>query len=242
MKPYWTSKCGRHEIWHGDCLEILPTLGKVDAIVTDPPYGLGDKWKGGAGEFTASSWRFDPTEAMEWDSVTCNKEIEEIIKMKIPTVIWGGNYYNLAPVRGWFVWDKKQPDTWSTGQAELAWTNIDRSVRVFRLAQCEAHSEMKDKEHPTQKPVSLISWCIRMMKIPEATTLCDPFAGSCSTGIACIENNKRSILIEKMEKYCKIGIRKMEEALGTIHLTKGKDSMKLRTPKMIPTGKKRKTR
>jgi DNA modification methylase len=137
---------GDATLYLGDCLEILPTLGKVDAILTDPPYGLGDKWQGGGGS-RRSSWRFDPSEAMAWDGSTV-PGVESLPSLAPEVVIWGGNYYCLPTARGWLIWDKKQNDEWTTGQAELAWSNLDRPVRVFRLAQCEQANE-GPKYHPT---------------------------------------------------------------------------------------------
>src|SRR5690606_11049245 len=90
---------------------------------------------------------------------------------------WGGNYYALPPSRCWFLWDKKQNDQWTTAQAEMAWTNVDRPIRTFRMSQVEAHTEMGHKKHPTQKPVSLMKCCIRMVNA-DVTTILDPFMGS----------------------------------------------------------------
>ena len=167
-------------LYRGDCLEILPTLGKVDAVVTDPPYGLGDKWNGGAGG-NKSSWRFPPSEAKSWDMATVSG-VERLSKFS-QCIIWGGNYYNLPVSRCWLVWDKKQPDTWTTGQCELAWTNLDRPVRAFRMAQCELANEGV-KYHPTQKPTALMQWCLKWIS---SETILDPFMGSGTTGVACVD-------------------------------------------------------
>jgi site-specific DNA-methyltransferase (adenine-specific) len=195
-------------IYHGDCREILPTLPKHDLLLTDPPYGLGDKWNGGGGSLK-SSWAFDPSEAKQWDM-----EISDGIPIAIEhadnSIVWGGNYYLLPPSRCWLIWDKKQPDTWTTGQAEMAWTTLDRPVRVFRLAQCEAHGQMGKKEHPTQKPVSLIRWC---MKWSDATTILDPFAGSGTTGVAAKLEGRKATLIELEERYCEIGANRLSQGV-----------------------------
>ncbi len=199
----------------GDCLSVLPLLpaGCVDAVVTDPPYGLGDKWAGGGGEHTRSSWNFNPSEAQSWDGETIPEAIRFVEKMGIPCCIWGGNYYPLTPSRCWFVWDKKQPDTWTTGQAEMAWTNIDRPTRVYRMCQAVAHDEMRPKTHPTQKPLSLMRWCIRMMRLPDAAVILDPFAGSGTTGVAAIAEGRRAILIEKDAGYAEIARKRVQQAM-----------------------------
>ena len=194
-------------LYLGDCREILPTLGKVDAVVTDPPYGLGDKWKGGGGS-KKSSWKFDPSEAMGWDGATV-ASVLDLPNIAGEVIIWGGNYYALPPSRCWLVWDKKQNDQWTTGQAELAWTSIDRPVRVFRLAQCEQANEGA-KDHPTQKPLSLMVWCLKWI---DARTIVDPFMGSGTTGVACAKLGRKFIGIEISEKYFDIGCRRISEVL-----------------------------
>lgn len=187
-----------------DCRDVLPTLGKVDAVVTDPPYGLGGKWQGGGGSHK-SSWGFDPSEAMSWDSETV-EGLTAIIETAEESIIWGGNYYTLPLSRGWLVWDKKTNDGFSTGQCELAWTNIDRPIRCFRLAQCEQANE-GDKLHPTQKPLSLMMWC---MKWTEGSVVLDPFMGSGTTGVACIRTERQFIGIEKEPKYFDIACQRIE--------------------------------
>ena len=191
----------------GDCREILPTLGKVDAVVTDPPYGLADLWQGGGGS-PKTSWTFDPREARAWD-----REAPAVV-LGLPSlagecVIWGGNYFPLPPSRCWLVWDKKQNDQWTTGQAELAWTSIDRPVRVYRFAQCEQASE-GPKDHPTQKPWSLMVWCLKWI---EGRTILDPFMGSGTTGVAAVKLGRRFIGIEIEPKYFDIACRRISDAL-----------------------------
>ena len=205
MKPH-KEIIGNAELWLGDCLEILPILQKVDAVITDPPYGLGDKWQGGGGG-KHSSWAFDPAEAMAWDDSTA-EGVEELACMAEQVVIWGGNYYRLPPSRCWLVWDKKQNDSWTTGQCELAWTNIDRPIRAFRLAQCEQANEGA-KQHPTQKPLALMEWCLKWVS---GHTVLDPFMGSGTTGVACMNLGRKFIGIEIEKKYFDIACERIEQA------------------------------
>jgi len=190
----------------GDCRDILPTLGPVDAVVTDPPYGLGDKWQGGGGK-AKSSWTFDPGEAMAWDGETV-AGVLELADQARDVIIWGGNYYALPPMRCWLIWDKKQPDTWTTGQCEMAWTNLDRPTRAFRFAQCEQANE-GPKSHPTQKPLALMQWCL---KWTDGKTILDPFMGSGTTGVACVNLGRSFIGIEREPSYFDIACRRIEEA------------------------------
>jgi site-specific DNA-methyltransferase (adenine-specific) len=197
---------GDATLYLGDCLEVLPTLGKVDAVVTDPPYGLGDRWQGGGGS-KHTSWKFDPLEAMAWDGSTV-EGVESLPDIASEVVIWGGNYYRLPPARGWLIWDKKQNDEWTTGQAELAWSNLDRPVRVYRLAQCEQANE-GPKFHPTQKPLSLMQWCLKWIT---GETILDPFMGSGTTGVACANLGRKFIGIEIEPKYFDIACKRIEIA------------------------------
>jgi len=197
-------------IYHGDCREILPTLGRFDLLLTDPPYGLGDKWNGGAGG-EKSSWKIPQAEAKSWDMQTA-EGLLEIVGRCDDAIVWGGNYYDLPPSRCWLIWDKKQPDTWTTGQAEMAWASMDRTVRVFRMAQCEAHTpkEMGIKSHPAQKPISLIRWC---MKWSQGETILDPFAGSGTTGVAAKLEGRKATLIEMEERYCEIAANRLSQGV-----------------------------
>lgn len=197
---------GNARLYLGDCMEILPTLEKVDAVITDPPYGLGDLWQGGGGS-KRSSWKFDPNEVMGWDGETA-MGVLELVDYASEVIIWGGNYYALPPSRCWLLWDKKQNDQWTTGQAEMAWTNLARPVRVFRFAQCEQASE-GEKFHPTQKPLALMAWCTKWIS---GRSVVDPFMGSGTTGVACAMSGRSFIGIEREPKYFEIACRRIEDA------------------------------
>lgn len=199
---------GGAKIFLGDCAAVMPLLGEFDSIVTDPPYGLGDKWCGGGGS-KKSSWKFDPSEAKDWDGVTVDI-VNTFPGLAKEVIIWGGNYYPLPPSRCWLLWDKKQNDNWTTGQAEMAWSNLNRPVRVFRLAQCEQANEGA-KLHPTQKPLSLMSWC---MKWVSGAIILDPFMGSGTTGVAAIQAGRQFIGIERDERYFDIACRRIEQAVA----------------------------
>jgi len=204
MKPYYEH--GGITIYHGDCREILPTLGPVDLVLTDPPYGLGDKWQGGGGT-AKTSWKFDPKEARAWDGSTVDA-VNGLPEMAIECIVWGGNYYALPTSRCWLVWDKKQNDKWTTGQAELAWTNLDRPVRVLRMAQCEQANE-GPKNHPTQKPHKLMMWCLKWSQTDGM--ILDPFMGSGTTLRAAKDLGRKAIGIEIEEKYCEIAAKRMAQ-------------------------------
>ena len=196
---------GGATLYLGDCREILPTLPRADSIITDPPYGLGDKWQGGGGS-KRTSWKFDPREAKAWDSGIV-EGVSQLTTLAENVIIWGGNYYALPLSRCWLIWDKKQNDNWTTGQAEMAWTNLDRPVRVFRFAQCEQASE-GEKYHPTQKPLALMLWCLKWAP----GSVIDPFMGSGTTGVACMDLGRRFYGIEIEPRYFDIACRRIDDA------------------------------
>jgi DNA modification methylase len=188
----------------GDCREVLPTLPRVDAVVTDPPYGIGrdgqKRTTGGNGGRKAYAFKGWDTERPEW--------LPEILEAAEHHIIWGGNYFaDLLPATGkWLVWDKGQRITQSDG--ELAWTSLDGALRVFE--QNRVALLLEGAEHPTQKPVQLMQWCIQ--QLPGVRSVCDPFMGSGSTGVAAVKLSCRFVGIERDPEYFDIACRRIEEA------------------------------
>ena len=188
----------------GDCLEVMPTLEPVDAVVTDPPYGIGTG-KAPVGK-DGLKWG-----VQEWDKKIVSELVDTLAALDCPQIVWGGNYYPFPPSRCWLSWDKCQPDGWySTAHFELAWTNMDRNARRWRMSQVEAYGNM-DKAHPSQKPLPLMEWCIGHLPA-DAKTILDPFMGSGTTGVACVNLGRKFIGIELEPKYFDIACRRIEEA------------------------------
>lgn len=194
----------------GDCLEIMPHLGRVDAVVTDPPYGLGDLWQGGGGK-SKSSWVFNPSEAQAWDQAAPTWLPEKI--GNTPAIVWGGNYMPFPISRAWLVWDKGIPD-FTTGHSELAWTNLDMPIRNFKICPNVMTPSGRDgsKQHPTQKPVALMRWCLGFL--PEARLILDPFMGSGTTGVACVKEGRRFIGIELDPGYFDTACKRVAQAVA----------------------------
>jgi len=204
MKPYYQDSAVT--IYHGDCREILPTLPKVDLVLTDPPYGIGHLWVGG---FKSSGWAKSAKSKdvrNEWDKTIPAPEVFEAILKAAPLVcIWGGNYFPLPPSRGWLVWEKPERN-FTLAEAELAWTNKDMVIRVWNGPRGEA-----GRVHPTQKPEALMRWCVDKMKTPESATILDPFMGSGTTLRAAKDLGRKAIGIELEEKYCEIAAKRMAQ-------------------------------
>jgi site-specific DNA-methyltransferase (adenine-specific)/modification methylase len=190
----------------GDCRDILPTLGKVDAVVTDPPYGIGDKWDR-AGGFSACGGKLWTGES-GWDNQTDEPALAAAMERSDGVaIVWGGNYYALPPSRGYLVWDKMQTG-FSLADSELAWVSEPITPKTFRFARAQLASE--GKEHPTQKPLPLMSWCLGFL--PKAKIILDPFMGSGTTGVACVNLGRSFIGIEREPTYFDIACRRIEEA------------------------------
>ena len=196
---------GNAELWHGDCREVLPLLPECDLILTDPPYGIGADSHAGKQE---NGWKQYDTAG--WDKERPSDWLFGLMQEKAKNlVVWGGNYFTdlLPPTMQWLVWDKGQRN-FSLADCEFAWSSKRAAARVLTLPRAEAQQD--GKEHPTQKPVRLMIWCLDMHK--DAETVCDPFMGTGTTGVACANLGKRFVGIERERKYFDIACERIRAA------------------------------
>ena len=191
---------GSATLYHADCREVLPTLPVHDLMLTDPPYGIGINKshrlatsRGHGGE----SW--DDKPVPQWLMLLMAEQAKHLI-------VWGGNYYTMGPARCFLIWDK-QNDGRDFADCELAWTNIDAVARIFRKRPMNMDG---GKEHPTQKPIDLMAWCID--KVAHAQTVCDPFMGSGSTGVACAMLGRAFTGVERERKYFDVACERISRA------------------------------
>lgn len=201
MKPYYQDSAVT--IYCGDCRKIVPTLGRFDLLLTDPPYGIK---RDGMRESTSSHGGRKAYEFMGWDDSAPDADcFRELFSASENQVIWGANYFPsvLPPSMGWLVWDKGQ-DICSS-DCELAFASRDSALRRFTLNRVALAQD--GAQHPTQKPLVLISWCLSFF--PDAETVLDPFAGAGTTGRACKDLGRKCTLIEREEAYCEIAARRM---------------------------------
>lgn len=194
------------QLFCGDCLEIMPTIGRVDAVVTDPPYGIN---KDGQKESQGKHGGRKAYDFKGWDVQRPTKKVfEAILSISDSQIIWGGNYFAdfLPATMGWLVWDKGQRINQSDG--ELAWTSRQKALRIKVLNRVEIM--LDGAVHPTQKPLALMEWCLSFL--PDAVTILDPFMGSGTTGVACVNMGRNFIGIEKDPQYFEIAKERIAEA------------------------------
>lgn len=194
---------GDATLYFGDCMDILPTLDKVDAVITDPPFGLAEKLQGG-------SWgkKFEG-KYQDWDAIAPQNAIEQFVNLSEKIIIWGGNYFNLPPTRCFLIWYKRD-SVRTMADCEMAWTNFDANARLFDWTIAATNPERVG--HPTQKPLTLMKWCIEQAGNPQ--TILDPFMGSGTTGVAAIQMGRKFIGIEREPKYFDIACKRIEQAVS----------------------------
>lgn len=196
---------GRATLYLGDCRDILPTLGRVDAVVTDPPYGLGD-WNNRGSN---SGGPFDSNQTQEWDKPVDAELMTLVQDAGTHKIIWGANYLldHLGRSKQMLVWNKGIRKM-HFNDCEIAWCSQWREAsRMFDMHPSSAGT----KEHPTQKPLALMKWCLELLP-SDSETILDPFMGSGTTGVAAVQMGRNFIGIEREPKYFDIACKRIEEA------------------------------
>lgn len=210
----------------GDCRDILPTLGKVDAVVTDPPYGIGYRHSGG-GRWGANGLTGKRKPLCDTRSVIGDDrpfDPAHLINLAPRIILWGANHYasRLPDQPSWLVWDKVATGP-SFADVEMAWTNLGFPAKRHKqlwsgcLVQGEERTNraMREtgratREHPTQKPVALMDWCVALLG--NVKLVLDPYMGSGTTGVVCARRELTFVGIEIDPTYFDIACRRIEEA------------------------------
>jgi DNA modification methylase len=198
-------------------LDIAPTLQGVDAVITDPPYGMGYKpqdWKKWNG--TPQAWKpiigdenpFDPAPWLAWPIVA----------------MWGASYYmGHLPTGKTLVWDKRchpDGDKMFGASIEVGWCPGNGEAVIKRLLHggvVNADSlkgNNAERLHPTQKPVNLMKWTMDEAKVPAGAVVLDPYMGSGTTGIACIRTGRRFVGIEKDPTHYATALKRIKNELA----------------------------
>ena len=212
---------GDATLYCGDCLDVMPTLDKVDAVVTDPPYGISykpfnknyNKTKKNVKKIIGDEVKFNPFFLLGYANV----------------IMWGSNHYSdLLPVGDVLVWDKRTKqhlDKMIGDSCEIAYMKTNRRSHTYILRlqhggvvnadSCVGNNATR--QHPTQKPVSLMKWCIS--HLPETTeTILDPFMGSGTTGVAALSMGRKFVGIEKDPDYFKIACDRIQQEYNQMKL------------------------
>ena len=203
---------GKHKLIVGDCSdvqEVLKITGKVDAIITDPPYGIGYKSPTGSGKTKRGDYNVINNDDKEFDP-------EILFKYSANIVTWGANHYahKLPPSAGWLVWDKRDGDAINNNSdCELAWSNMLKSARLFHHkwnGMIKASEKQEQRLHPTQKPVKLFIWCYEVTESKQY--IIDPFGGSGTSLIACEQTGRTCYLVENDISFAAAAIQRFQDS------------------------------
>ena len=190
---------GNATLYCADCREVLPMLGRVDAVITDPPYGIGYAAQPTTGLRRAG------IKPSAWDDERAHG-VEDWLTAAPISIIWGGHYFSLPPARGWLAWHKPDAPP-SIGHFELAWTNLNQPPRQFSQSISATNAERIG--HPTQKPVALMAWCLEQADMPAMTL--DPYMGLGSTGVAAVRLGLGFTGIEREPRYFDMACWRIED-------------------------------
>jgi len=224
LDHYWQSKCGSYTLYHGDCLALLPYIDGVDAVVTDPPYGIARTNHGGLrmlesrGMIANDDSQIVGQAVIDW----ANLKSLPLAAFASPRAQWAGNWRNLI------VWDKGGAvggggdlETYLKLSWELIQVARNKKINGIRDTSVWRHvvTQLDFENHPNEKPIPLMERLIDTLFFDSGTIL-DPFAGSSATGIACVRLNRRFIGIELHEPYCEISAKRMEREIAQGRLFK----------------------
>lgn len=203
MKPYYEQS--GVTIYHGDCRDVIDEWEGLrtqpfDLLLTDPPYGHGERWAGG-------TWASDPmyADAMRWDVKLPDPDLLALVALAKHAIVWGGNYYDLPSSRCWLSWVKSSLMP-TLADFELAWTNFDKPSKLLR----EDRNADGKREHPTQKPEGVMRWAL-MQAPSDVLTVFDPFMGSGTTLVAAKRLRRQATGIEINERYCEIAAKRLQQ-------------------------------
>jgi DNA modification methylase len=227
VRDEWESSDGSVRLLLADCVDVLPQLAGVAAVVTDPPYGISfvkgssgsvGAYHGGA-ESAAASRGCEPIKGDD-------APFDPSALLAFPNcLIWGANHFcNRLPAgKGrWLAWDKlERLDSFdSFSDVEFAWHSLGRASRVFSYlwkggCACRKLGENNGRrDHPTQKPVALMAWSILQAGAMPGDLVCDPYMGSGTTGVASLRLGRRFCGVEIEPQYFEIAVARCRRELA----------------------------
>ena len=191
---------GLISLYNEDCLQALKRYddNAFDVAIVDPPYGIG---------ISSNPFR-QKHEKCDWDNAIPNKQyFDELMRVSKNQIIWGGNYFDLPPSQGFIIWDKKQPQDFSSAMCEMAWMSFQKPAKIFRKHVVTAEP---NKIHPTQKPVDLYKWLLTHYT-NENDLILDTHLGSGSIAIACWELKRKLVGFEINKGYYDNACKRLED-------------------------------
>jgi len=186
------------ELYNCDNMELMKRYpdNYFDLAIVDPPYGIG----------ISSNPVRQQHQKKDWDSAIPTKEyFNELFRVSKNQIIWGGNYFDLPPSRGFFIWDKKQPHDFSLAMCEMAWSSIQKPAKMWSLSVLKE----QNKIHPTQKPIQLYEWLL-MNNAEEGFKILDTHLGSGSIAIACHDYKYELTACELDKEYYDKAIQRIK--------------------------------
>lgn len=220
-KPFYQTP--RATIYCGDSLQLMPLLAGVQAVVSDPPYGINyRKGTGGGGIHSGRNMKpiqgddkpFDPAALLKLAGYGSSKR-------HLPVVLCGGNHFAQRLPEGgqFYTWDKCCGTTAAANfcDAEYVWANRRNPRQIFRFIwsgccrQGEDASAVSARLHPSQKPVELMLWLLDTCRVGVSYTVLDPYMGVGTTGVACLRTGRRFIGIEQDPDYCAMAAARLDK-------------------------------
>lgn len=196
-----------NKVFNEDCLETMKRMPdkSIDLVLTDPPYGIG----------ISSNPVRQKHIKKEWDNNTPMDSIfNEIFRISKNQIIWGANYFNLPPSKGFLIWDKKQPYDFSLAMCEYAYSSFDFPAKMY------SYSNRGDevKLHPTQKPLDLMTFCLNFALQRDNTikNIYDPFSGSGTTLVSAKSKGLDFIGSELDKDYFEIIQKRLSAVQGSL--------------------------
>lgn len=215
---------GECTLYRGDNSVILPHIGKFDAVVTDPPYGINITQNPRATvgmDESDKDWDAEPMPRAMYDTLAAMSETQ---------IFWGGNYFELPPYKAPLVWNKNNAGR-TFADFELAWTNLDMPARMVT---CRPINMDGGKVHPTQKPIKVMTWCVEFL--PMKCHVLDCYMGSGTTAIACLATGRKFTGIERDPEYFEIACNRIREAYSKPDMFLGESSVSLKKTKTEDAG------
>tara|TARA_R100000988_G_scaffold100258_1_gene70518 strand:+ start:808 stop:1398 length:591 start_codon:yes stop_codon:yes gene_type:complete len=194
------------KITNEDNMELMARYedNHFDLAIVDPPYGIGISKNPVRQQHNKKQWD---------NAIPKEKYFNELIRVSKNQIIWGGNYFDLPPTQGFFIWDKKQPHDFSLAMCEYAWSSIQKPAKMWSLSVLKE----KGKIHPTQKPVELYEWLL-INNAKEGDKILDTHLGSGSIAIACHNLGFDLTACELDKEYYNSAIKRINQHKAQIRM------------------------